>query len=145
MSPAGIQLHTAKTLFVRKISRTLTLASFVSAVLISASPLPAYAQVELVVVDVKVVMRGWRASKLKGTNVTNDKNEKIGEIDDIILSRDGAAIFAIIQVGGFLGVGGHLIAVPFKSLQIDDTGKKIVLPGASRDALKRLPEYKHPA
>ena len=104
---------------------------------------PVYAQsVELVVVDVKTVGRAYRTSKLKGTNVTNEKNEKIGEIDDIVIGRD-RALFAILQVGGFLGLGERLVAVPYQSLQIDDTGRKIVLPGASKEALRRLSEFKY--
>jgi hypothetical protein len=42
-------------------------------------------------------------------------------------------------------MGGHLVVVPYESLNIDDTGKKIVLPGASKDELKKLNEYKYPA
>jgi hypothetical protein len=127
-----------------KAQNVLAAAMVAGGILFSMPVKPVYSQgVALVVVDVKEVARGWRTSKLKGTNVTNDKNEKIGEIDDIIIGRD-KVLFAVIQVGGFLGVGGHLIAVPFQSLVIDDTGRKIQLPGASRDALKKLPEYKHP-
>ena len=118
-------------------------AAMLAAAAIGVMPRPSYAQaVELVVVDVKAVARGYRASKLNGTNVTTEKNEKVGEIDDLIIGRD-RALFAIVQVGGLLGVGGHLIAVPFQSLQIDETGRKIVLPGATRDAVRKLPEYKH--
>jgi hypothetical protein len=118
-------------------------AAMLAATAIGVMPKPSYAQaVELVVVDVKAVARGYRASKLRGTNVTSEKNEKVGEIDDIIVGRD-RALFAVLQVGGLLGVGGHLIAVPFHSLQIDETGRKIVLPGASRDAVRKLPEFKH--
>jgi sporulation protein YlmC with PRC-barrel domain len=144
MSLPNIQLRAGrKQTAAVKISRGLIVATLASAALISASPFPAFSQVvELVIVDVKAVARGFRASKLKGTNVLNDKNEKIGEIDDIIIARD-RAVFAVLQVGGFIGVGGHLIAVPFQSLTLDDSGRKITLPGASRDALKRLPEYKH--
>jgi hypothetical protein len=124
----------------------LAVAILAGGVLFAMPVKPVFAQagVALVVVDVKEVARGWRTSKLKGTNITNDKNEKIGDIDDIIIGRD-KVLFAVLQVGGFLGVGGHLVAVPFQSLVIDDTGRKIQLPGASRDALKKLPEYKHPA
>jgi hypothetical protein len=118
-------------------------AAMAAATAIGVMPKASYAQaVELVVVDVKAVARGYRTSKLMGTNVTTEKNEKVGEIDDIIIARD-RAVFAILQVGGLLGVGGHLVAVPFQSLQIDDTGRKIVLPGASRDAVRKLPEFKH--
>jgi hypothetical protein len=127
------------------VSHNVAAALLATGVLIAIPPKAVYAQAaELVVVDIKVVARGYRTSKLKGTAVTNDKNEKIGEIDDIIIGRD-KVLFAILQVGGFLGLGGHLIAVPYPSLVIDETGRKIQLPGASRDALKKLPEYKHPA
>jgi hypothetical protein len=143
MSFARIELHAGRRQpLARQVSLGLAaMAALASAVLISGSPLPAFAQVE-VVVDVKLVARGYRASKLKGTNVVNDKNEKIGEIDDIVIGRD-RSVFAVLEVGGFLGVGGRLVAVQFQSLQIDDTGRKITLPGASRDALKKLPEFKH--
>jgi hypothetical protein len=118
-------------------------AAMLAATAIGVMPKPSYAQVvELVAVDVKAVARGYRASKLRGMNVTSEKNEKVGEIDDIIIGRD-RAVFAVLQVGGLLGVGGHLIAVPFHSLQIDDTGRKIVLRGANRDAVRKLPEFKH--
>jgi hypothetical protein len=50
---------------------------------------------------------------------------------------------AVIQVGGFLGVGSHHVAVPFDSLKIDDTGTKIVLPGATKQQLQGLPEFKY--
>ena len=114
-----------------------------AAALLLSNPLPSYAQTELVVVDVKEVARGYRASKLKGANVVNDKNEKIGDIDDIVIGRN-RDVFAVLQVGGFLGVGGQLVAVPFQSLTIDDAGRKITLPGAPKEALKKLPAYKHP-
>ena len=118
-------------------------AAMLAAAAIGVMPKPSYAQaVELVVVDVKAVARGYRASKLRGTNVSNEKNEKVGEVDDLIIGRD-RALFAILQVGGLLGLGGHLIAVPFQSLQIDETGRKIVLPGATRDSVRKLPEYTH--
>jgi hypothetical protein len=54
-------------------------------------------------------------------------------------------LFAILQVGGFLGMGGHLVAVPYDSLVIDEEGRAIRLPGASREELKKLPEIKFPS
>ena len=115
----------------------------VAAALMVMAPRPALPQagVKLVVVDVATVAKGYRASKLKGETVVNDQNERIGTIDDIVIGGD-RALFAILQVGGFLGVGGHLVAVPYESLVLDDAGKKITLPGATKDQLKSLPEYK---
>ena len=72
---------------------------------------------------------GHRASKLRGATVVNSKNEKLGEL---IVGKD-RVLFGIIQVGGFLGIGSHLIALPYSSLQISEEGKRIVLPGTSKD------------
>jgi sporulation protein YlmC with PRC-barrel domain len=93
-------------------------------------------------VDLSVVAKGYRMSKVIGSNVTNDKDEKVGTIDDVIADKKQVS-FAVLQVGGFLGMGGHLVVVPYDQLVIDDTGKKITLPGASKDALKNLSEYKY--
>jgi len=107
-------------------------------------PLPAMTQaVQLVVVDVDAVARGYRVSQLEGKPVWNDQNQRVGSIDDIILGPDKRAIFAVLQVGGFLGVGGHLVAVPFDNLQTDRSDHKIVLPGATKDELKHLPEFNY--
>jgi sporulation protein YlmC with PRC-barrel domain len=104
-----------------------------------------YAQaVSLLRVDVSHVAKGYRASKLINANVSNDKNEKIGTLDDIIIDQTQKnALFAVLQVGGFLGLGGRLVAVPYESLQISEDGKKIVLPAATKDELKKLSEFKY--
>jgi hypothetical protein len=125
--------------------RSLTVPLLATAALIAAGA-PVLAQVvKLVTVDVQAVAEGWRTSELTGQTVVNDKNEDIGEIDDFVISRDDHALFPVLQVGSFLGLGGHLVAVPFDSLKIEDTkGEiKIVLPGASKDELKRLPEFSY--
>lgn len=102
---------------------------------------PARAQaVHLVAVDIKVVDAGYRASKLMGRSVENDKNQKIGTLDDLVVDKD-KALYGILQVGGFLGLGGYLVAVPYDSLDISDGGRKITLAGASKEAVGKLPEY----
>jgi len=104
---------------------------------------PVFSQgVSLVKVDVAVVAKGHRISKLLSSNVVNDKNEKVGTLDDVVVDRD-RNLFAVLQVGGFLGINTHLVAVPYQSLVIDDTGKRIELPGASRDELKKLAEFRY--
>jgi sporulation protein YlmC with PRC-barrel domain len=98
--------------------------------------------VQLIKVDLSVVAKGYRMSKLIGSSVIN---EKIGTVDDVIADKDKQQLsFAVLQVGGFLGVGGHLVAVPYDSLVIDDTGQKITLPGA-KDELKKLSQFNYPA
>ena len=83
---------------------------------------------------------GYRASKLIGAAVFNDQNQQIGTIDDLILNKDDKAALAAIQVGGFLGVGGKLVAVPYGQLHVDDKGK-VLLPDASKDDLNKKPSF----
>ncbi|UPJ76607.1 PRC-barrel domain-containing protein [Bradyrhizobium sp. 187] len=123
-----------------KYSGLAALAAIVA--VLSSNPALPQAGVALVKVDLSVVAQGYRMSKMIGSTVNNDKNEKIGSLDDVIASKDKKQLdFAILQVGGFLGVGGHLVAVPFDSLVIDDTGSKVTLPGASKEELKKLSEF----
>jgi len=60
---------------------------------------------------------GWRGSKLSGVDVYNEQNEKIGDISDVILDKSGKASAVIIGVGGFLGLGEHLVSVPFDKVK----------------------------
>jgi hypothetical protein len=99
--------------------------------------------VQLVAVDVKAVGEGYRATKLLGTKVENEKNEKIGTLDDLVITMD-QKLFAVLQVGGFLGMGGYMVALPYESLAIADHGRKITLAGASKDAIQKLPEFQYP-
>jgi sporulation protein YlmC with PRC-barrel domain len=116
------------------------------AVALAAGPALSQAGVALVKVDLSVVAKGYRMSKLIGSTVINDKNEKIGTLDDIVADKDKKQLsFAVLQVGGFLGLGGRLVVVPFENLVIDDQGQKITLPGASKDELKKLSEFNYPA
>ena len=97
-------------------------------------------EVGLVTVDVADVAKGYRANSLRLKPVMNDKKELIGTIDDFMFGRDDG-VFVILAVGDFVGLGGHLVAVPFKSLKFDDSNGSIVLPGASQAALRKLPVF----
>jgi sporulation protein YlmC with PRC-barrel domain len=108
----------------------------------TTTPALPQAGVSLVQVDLSVVGQGYRMSKLLGSNVINDKSEKIGTLDDIISDKKQLN-FAVLQVGGFLGLGARLVAVPYDSLVVDDKGQKITLPGASKEALKNLTEFRY--
>ncbi len=59
----------------------------------------------------------WRASKLVGVNVYNDANEKIGDINDVILDKSGKVENVVLGVGGFLGMGEHYVAVAYDKLK----------------------------
>ena len=99
------------------------------------------------VIQMEAVVHGWSAERdLIDKNVVNDKNERIGKIEDLIItpSADGKmphASYAVIGVGGFLGIGRHDVVIPTEQLQIKEN--RILLPGATRDALKALPQFEY--
>jgi len=66
----------------------------------------------------------WRATKLTGVNVYNNNNEKIGDVNELIVGRDGKVEAVVIGVGGFLGMGEHLAAVPFDKVKWLDTPRE---------------------
>jgi hypothetical protein len=107
---------------------------------------PAHAQlnpqtVTLMKVDPQTLATGYRSSKMVGSSVSNENNETVGTIDDLIITEGGQAPYAILSVGGFLGLGTKYVALPFTSLKIVD--KKVVLPGGTKDALQGLPDFKY--
>ena len=59
----------------------------------------------------------WRTSKMDGIKVYNDANENIGSINDLLMDKSGNVKIAVIGVGGFLGMGEHLVAVPYDKLK----------------------------
>jgi sporulation protein YlmC with PRC-barrel domain len=97
--------------------------------------------VGLATVDVQTVAKGYRTSKIVGSTVVNDANETVGKIDDLIVTPNEQVPFAVLSVGGFLGMGNKYIVVPYSSIQVHD--KKMVLPGATKESLKALPEFKY--
>ncbi|WFU18215.1 PRC-barrel domain-containing protein [Bradyrhizobium sp. CB3481] len=62
----------------------------------------------------------WRTSKLVGLNVYNDSNESLGSINDLLTDKSGNIKAVVIGVGGFLGVGEHLVAVPMDKVKFID-------------------------
>src|ERR1700736_5258867 len=97
--------------------------------------------VDLVKVDIQKLAAGFRASKVIGSNVVNDANETIGEISDLLVSLDGKQPYAVLSIGGFLGMGTRLVVVPYDTLKFAD--KKVLLPGGTKQGLKALPEFKY--
>jgi sporulation protein YlmC with PRC-barrel domain len=70
----------------------------------------------------KMMLKGkWRASKLMGLDVYNEANEKLGDVNELILDKDGKVNAVVIGVGGFLGMGEHDIAVTMDKLKFMET------------------------
>jgi hypothetical protein len=124
--------------------RSIMLASVASLAIALSGP--AHSQgapqtVTLMKVDPQTLATGYRTSKVVGATVVNEANETVGAIDDLIVTPEGQTPYAVLSVGGFLGIGTKYVVLPFTSLKIVE--KKIVLPGGTKDALEALPEYKY--
>jgi hypothetical protein len=119
-------------------------AALTSAVLMMSGSASAQAvpqTVELAKLDVQSLAAGYRASKVIGSSVVNDAQQTVGTIEDLLVSPDGKQPYAVLSIGGFLGMGTHLVVIPYETLKFDD--KKVMLPGGTKDGLKMLPEFKY--
>ncbi len=127
-------------------SKTMShvLGAALAGVLLSGEPALAQGVTQTVTitrVDVQKLATGYRSSQIVGSSVVNEENDKIGTVDDLIIEPGEKVPFAILSVGGFLGLGEHLVAVPFSSLRI--TPENVQLPGATKDELQALPEFEY--
>ena len=86
--------------------------------------------------------KGWSIKRsILGQPVYNEKNERVGSVDDIVVTRDKSVAYAIVNVGGFLRMTKHNVAIPVS--QFKSVDNKIVLPGATRETLKAMPEFQY--
>jgi sporulation protein YlmC with PRC-barrel domain len=90
---------------------------------------------------IDVVAPGFRATKLLNKDVYNDQDKKIGKIDDFIIAPDGKLSLAILDVGGFLGLGKHRVAVNVDKFK--EIHPKMLLPGATKEELKAMPKFEY--
>jgi hypothetical protein len=87
-----------------------------------------------------------RASKIIGSSVYNDHDEKVGSIDDLLIGKDGS-MNAVLSVGGFLGMGTKYVEVPYSQLTFGNTQRdsenRVVLKGATKESLKTQPAFNY--
>ena len=90
--------------------------------------------------EAKEVAMGWSAKKqILGQTIFNDKGEKVGKVEDIIVAPNKKVSYAIVGAGGFAGLGEHNVAIPID--QFKEESHKFVLPGATKEAVKEMPEF----
>jgi hypothetical protein len=96
--------------------------------------------------SVMTQMGDARASKIIGSSVYNDHDEKVGSIDDLLIGKDGR-MNAVLSVGGFLGMGTKYVEVPYADLTFGNTQRdsdnRVVLKGATKESLKTQPAYNY--
>ena len=92
--------------------------------------------------ELQVVALGWSAKKqVMDKDVYNDSNDKVGKVEDLIIAPDRAVSYVILGVGGFLGLGRKDVAIPAGQFKLE--GDKLVLRGATKDALNALPTFEY--
>jgi len=92
-------------------------------------------------VDPQSLATGYRTSKVVGSAVVNEANETVGTIDDLIVTPSEKVPYAVLSVGGFLGMGTKYVMVPYSALEVND--KRMMFRGATKESLKSLPEFKY--
>jgi sporulation protein YlmC with PRC-barrel domain len=94
------------------------------------------------VVELADVIKGVSAQRqLLGQPVYNDKNERVGKVEDIIITPERAASYAIVSTGGFLGIGAHDVAIPAGQIQMNKD--RLVLPGATKESIRAMPPFEY--
>ena len=83
---------------------------------------------------------GYSANKLIGSDVYNGTDQVVGSVHDLIVGVEGEVSLAIIEVGGFLGLGSKWVAVPAHLFEAD-ANSKVILAEASESALKAMPPF----
>jgi len=86
-----------------------------------------------------------KGNKLIGADVKNTANEKIGDVDEVLVTTDGKVNAVIVSVGGFLGLGDRKVVMPWEQLRFSSEGSQlVVMTNATKESLKTLPEYQDP-
>jgi len=92
--------------------------------------------------ELVTVAKGWSAkNQIMGQDVYNDKSEKVGVVDDLIITPDKAVSYAIVGTGGFIGMDKHDVAIPVNQLKME--GGTITLPGATQEAVKAMHTFQY--
>lgn len=129
-------------------NKSLPLPLPLGALAIAASLLfasPAFSQVAGVTtqskeVETTLTAMGWSVKKtLMGKNIYNEAGDKVGKVEDLIIDTQRNVSYIIVGAGGFIGIGRHDVAIPVG--QIQDRSGRLVMPGATQDAIKALATF----
>jgi sporulation protein YlmC with PRC-barrel domain len=123
--------------------RALAVAAVLcTAGLAAAQTAGASTTIGLSILESTQVALGWSAKKtLMGKTVYNEQDQKVGKVEDLIISPDRNVSFVIVGAGGFVGIGRHDVAIPVS--QIQDHAGKLVMAGATKDTVKALPRFEY--
>jgi PRC-barrel domain len=88
--------------------------------------------------DTRAIVVGWSTKRgLLGKTIFNESGQKVGNVVDLIITRDNNTPYLIVGAGGFVGIGRHDVATPISTTQ--EQGQRMVWPGATRENVKSTP------
>jgi sporulation protein YlmC with PRC-barrel domain len=94
------------------------------------------------VVESTRLAMGWSVKKtLLGKTVYNGAGQKVGKVEDLIITPDKSVSYVIVGAGGFIGMGRHDVAIPVT--QIEDKGGKLVMAGATKDTIQGMAAFSY--
>jgi hypothetical protein len=117
----AIALFAGATLTATTPSRPAVAANRAPSAEASGAPAAGVIPLGITVIEMHAVVAGWSAKRdLLGKDVQNDKKQTLGKISDIIVTPNNSVSFAIIGVGGFLGIPSRLVAIPMRQLRLEN-------------------------
>lgn len=109
---------------------------------LAQTPVAGSTTVGITITEATQLAMGWSVKKsLLGQSVYNDAGDKVGKVEDLIISPDKSVSYVIIGAGGFIGIGRHDVAIPVA--QIQDNGGKLMMPEATKDMVKAMPQFEY--
>ena len=124
------------------LSALALIGAFSSAGYVSAQVAGGTTTLGVSVVESTQIAMGWSVKKtLLGKEIYNDAGQKVGNVDDLIISPDKKVSYVIVGAGGFVGIGRHDVAIPVA--QVQDQAGRLVMPGATKEMIKAMPEFNY--
>lgn len=81
------------------------------------------------------------SDRVEGTSVYNSAGDKLGTIDDLMIDKlSGQVRYAVLEFGGFLGMGKDRYPIPWNMLKYDTTQEGYVVP-LQKETLEGAPKY----
>ncbi|CAJ0698277.1 hypothetical protein LMG18102_02677 [Ralstonia mannitolilytica] len=126
----------------KRLTAVLLATAFVAAAPQVSAQVAGHAALGISVTELDAIIKGVSVKKqVLGKPVYNEANEKVGSVRDLIVTPENAVSFAVVGAGGFVGLGRHDVAIPVNQFKYDQG--RIVLPGATKDAIKSMPEFQY--
>lgn len=112
------------------------------ALTLSLAAVPAIAATDSVNTLTTIPNEAYTVNNIYKQDVYDEKENKIGDVNDVLLDKDGRISAVIIGVGGFLGIGEKDVAVPFTALKMaEKDGDQYLVMNTTKEALESAPGY----